>query len=145
MKLMNTHMHLMEALTTLRARRRRHRARERLAELIAIESHAVVRDGWMAGTDRHQRDWTPVLETTAEATRARTATISRTSGSSSTRCEALDRQSHRTPTCSAAFRLDALGWDEPSGGFYDSGVGDAARRSRARVVVGAGGGAGQRR
>ena len=103
MKLMNTHMHLMEALTTYVRAGAGHRARERLAELVAIESQAVIRHRWMAGTDRHQRDWTPVLETTGpSATRSRTATTSRTSGSSSTRCGRWTSRSHRTSRFFAA-------------------------------------------
>ena len=61
MKLMNTHLHLMEAYTTYVRAGGPLMARERLAELIAIESHAVIRRGWMASTDRHRRDWSPVV------------------------------------------------------------------------------------
>ncbi len=62
LKLMNTHLHLLEAFTTYVRAGAPPRARERLAELVAIESQAVIRKGWVAATDRHRRDWTPVLD-----------------------------------------------------------------------------------
>lgn len=61
-KLMNTHLHLMEALTTYYSASKLPLARERLLELMAIESNAVVRKGITACTDQYQRDWTPILE-----------------------------------------------------------------------------------
>ena len=62
MKLMNTHLHLMEAYATYVRAGAPLLARERLAELVAIEGHGVMRHAWMASTDRHRRDWTPVLD-----------------------------------------------------------------------------------
>jgi mannobiose 2-epimerase len=61
-KLMNTHLHLMEAASTFYRATRLPLARERLLELIAIESNTVVRKGIGACTDKYQRDWTPILE-----------------------------------------------------------------------------------
>lgn len=60
-KLMNTHLHLMEALTTFYRASKLPLARERLLELMAIESNAVVRKGVTVCTDQYQRDWTPIL------------------------------------------------------------------------------------
>jgi len=68
MKLMNTHLHLMEAMTSFYRATGLPLARERLIELITIEGSAVVRRPWGAGSDRHRLDWTPVLE--AEGGRA---------------------------------------------------------------------------
>ncbi len=62
MKLMNTHLHLMEAMTTLYQATRNLTVRDRLIELIAIESNAVIRKPYMACTDKFDRDWTPRLE-----------------------------------------------------------------------------------
>lgn len=62
MKLMNTHLHLMEAMTTLYLASRNTTVRDRLIELIAIESNAVIRKPQMAGTDPYDRDWSPRLE-----------------------------------------------------------------------------------
>ncbi len=62
MKLMNTHLHLMEAMTTFYRVCKLPLARERLLELINIESNAVVRKDIGACTDKYDRDWTPRLE-----------------------------------------------------------------------------------
>jgi mannose/cellobiose epimerase-like protein (N-acyl-D-glucosamine 2-epimerase family) len=61
-KLMNTHLHLMEAVTTFYRASRLPLARERLLELINIESNTVVRKHLPACTDRYKRDWTPILD-----------------------------------------------------------------------------------
>jgi mannobiose 2-epimerase len=60
-KLMNTHLHLMEAFTTFYRASRLPLARERLRELIDIESNSVVRKNLPACTDKYQPDWTPIL------------------------------------------------------------------------------------
>jgi len=62
LKLMNTHLHLMEAMTTFYRASKLPLAKERLLELMTIESNSVVRKDITACTDRYQRDWTPVLE-----------------------------------------------------------------------------------
>jgi mannobiose 2-epimerase len=62
MKLMNTHLHLMEAMTTFYRASKLPLARERLLELINIESNAVVRKNIGACTDKYDRDWTPRLD-----------------------------------------------------------------------------------
>ena len=59
MKLMNTHLHLTEAMTTFYRASKLPLARERLLELINIESNAVVRKDLGACTDKYDRDWTP--------------------------------------------------------------------------------------
>jgi cellobiose epimerase len=61
-KLMNTHLHLLEAMTTFYRASKLPLAKERLVELIGIESNAVVRKGLGACTDKYERDWTPRLE-----------------------------------------------------------------------------------
>ncbi len=61
LKLMNTHLHLMEAMTTFYRASKLPLARERLLELMTIESNTVVRKGLAACTDQYKRDWTPVL------------------------------------------------------------------------------------
>ncbi len=62
MKLMNTHLHLMEAMTTLYQATKNVTVRDRVIELISIESNAVIRKPYMACTDKYDRDWTPRLE-----------------------------------------------------------------------------------
>ncbi len=59
-KLMNTHLHLMEALTTYVDLTRDPSARERLRELIAVQTSAVVRKSVGACTDKYEPDWTPM-------------------------------------------------------------------------------------
>lgn len=59
-KLMNTHLHLMEALTSYYRLSRDPLARERLIELIQIQSNAVWRKRHGACTDGYQLDWTPL-------------------------------------------------------------------------------------
>jgi mannobiose 2-epimerase len=61
-KLMNTHLHLMEAMTTFYLASKSGVARDRLIELVDIETNAVVRKGLVACTDQYERDWTPKLE-----------------------------------------------------------------------------------
>lgn len=61
-KLMNTHLHLMEAMTTFYRATKLPLARERLLELMTIESNAVVRKGLPACSDQYRRDWTPILD-----------------------------------------------------------------------------------
>jgi mannobiose 2-epimerase len=61
-KLMNTHLHLMEALTAYYRASRLPLARERLMELLTIESNSVVRKQVGACTDKYFRDWTPLLD-----------------------------------------------------------------------------------
>ena len=62
MKLMNTHLHLLEAVTTFYRASQLPLARERLLELINIESNAVVRKSLGACTDKYRQDWTPMLD-----------------------------------------------------------------------------------
>ncbi len=61
LKLMNTHLHLLEAMTAFYRASKLPFARERLLELIAIESDTVVRKGLGACTDQYERDWRPRL------------------------------------------------------------------------------------
>ena len=61
LKLMNTHLHLLEAMTTFYRASKLPLARERLLELITIESDTVVRKGLGACTDQYERDWRPRL------------------------------------------------------------------------------------
>jgi mannobiose 2-epimerase len=60
LKTMNTHLHLLEALTTLLDASHSPRVRERLLELVTIQSNTVIRRDLVAATDRYERDWTPL-------------------------------------------------------------------------------------
>jgi mannose/cellobiose epimerase-like protein (N-acyl-D-glucosamine 2-epimerase family) len=61
-KLYNTHLHLLESMTSFYRASRAKRARERLLELIDIETDKVVRKELPACTDVHDYDWKPKLE-----------------------------------------------------------------------------------
>lgn len=122
LKLMNTHLHLLEAFTTYVRAGGPLLARERLSELIAIESHAVIRKGWSASTDRHRRDWTPVLDEAA----------SRVSYGHDLEniwliVDALRALDQPTAPYHDLFRTVfdyalRFGYDEKAGGFFDGGA-----------------------
>jgi mannobiose 2-epimerase len=132
LKLMNTHLHLLEAFTTYVRAGAPLRARERLAELVAIETHAVVRKGWVASTDRHRRDWTPVLD---ETTRVSYGHDLENIWLVVDALRALDQ-----PTapyhdlCRAVFDYALrYGYDDTSGGFFDTGLPGKPADRRAKI------------
>lgn len=59
-KLLNTHLHLMEAMKIYYLATKDAIARERLIELIFIQSNTVLRKTVGACTDQYQQDWTPI-------------------------------------------------------------------------------------
>src|SRR5262245_22162311 len=61
-KLYNTHLHLLESITTFYRANHSPLARKRLLELIRIETEKVVRKELPACTDVHNPDWTPRLD-----------------------------------------------------------------------------------
>jgi len=62
LKLMNTHLHLLEAMTTFYRASNLPIARERLLELINIESNTVVRKNLGACTDKYDPNWAVRLD-----------------------------------------------------------------------------------
>jgi mannobiose 2-epimerase len=62
MKTMNTHLHLLEAITRFYEVSADAAARERINELMLVLSSAVVRKHIGACSNLHARDWTPVLD-----------------------------------------------------------------------------------
>ncbi|HEY8534830.1 MAG TPA: AGE family epimerase/isomerase, partial [Vicinamibacterales bacterium] len=120
-KLMNTHLHLMEALTTLYRADPRPSVAVRLAELVNIQGNAVIRKAVGAGTDRHRRDWTPVLE--GDAARA---SYGHDLENIWLLVDALDALGLSPSPFVDLFRqlfayALAHGYDAREGGFYDSG------------------------
>lgn len=121
MKLMNTHLHLMEALTAFVDASSHSLGRARLIELISIESSAVVRKPHIACTDKYDRDWRPRLE----------GTFSRVSYGHDVENVWLLRQALKTAGLPISPYVDFFianwnycrrnGFDETGGGFYDSG------------------------
>ena len=121
LKLMNTHLHLMEALAALYRADPSLLVATRLLELVTIQSNAVVRKAAGACTDQYSRDWTPKLD--AAAARASyghdleniwlLVDALQALGLSPSPLLDLFRQLF-------AYSL-ANGYDDANGGFYDSG------------------------
>jgi mannobiose 2-epimerase len=61
-KLMNTHLHLMEAFTTFYEATGHDRGGKRLSELLTINTNTVVRKRLGACTDKYTPDWQPRLD-----------------------------------------------------------------------------------
>jgi mannose/cellobiose epimerase-like protein (N-acyl-D-glucosamine 2-epimerase family) len=59
-KLMNTHLHLMESLTRYYLLKKDPTTKERLVELIFVNSNTVLRKNIGACTDRHSGNWEPL-------------------------------------------------------------------------------------
>ncbi|UCC99056.1 MAG: AGE family epimerase/isomerase [Phycisphaerales bacterium] len=121
LKLMNTHLHLLEAMTTFYRASRLPPARERLLELINIESNAVVRKGLGACTDKYARDWTPMLE--GDLARVSYGHDIENVWLLMDACEAAGVSNHPFGDLYGALFDYSLkyGYDQANGGFYDSG------------------------
>jgi mannobiose 2-epimerase len=131
-KTMNTHLHLMEALTTFYRASQLPLAATRLAELITIQSNTVVRKANGACTDQYARDWTPRLA----------PDVARASYGHDLENIWLLVDAHDALGLPIAPQEDlfrtlfanalAYGYDRQAGGFYDSGAlgFDADRRGK---------------
>ena len=122
LKLMNTHLHLLEAMTTFYRASKTPLARERLLELIDIESNAVVRKGLGACTDKYERDWTPRLE--GEFARVSYGHDLENIWLLADACNAAGINNHPFLDLYRALFDYSLnfGYDAEKGGFYDSGA-----------------------
>ena len=103
------------------ARERRSGGPQRLIELVGIETHAVVRVGWTAHTDRHQADWTPILDAAAAR-----VPYGHDLENIWLVADALDALNQPVAPYTDLFRnvfaySRQHGWDDAKGGFYDSG------------------------
>jgi mannobiose 2-epimerase len=120
-KRMNTHMHLMEAMTCFLAWTNEAKVRERLIELILINSNAVVRKGLGACTDQYLENWKPL----------RGPKYDRVSYGHGVENLWLLAQACASAGIPASLLLDLYktlftyalryGYDRQNGGFYDSG------------------------
>jgi cellobiose epimerase len=121
LKLMNTHLHLMEALTALYLADPSPRVAMRLFELITIQSNTVVRKAIGACTDQYAADWTPMLDAAAAR-----ASYGHDLENIWLLADALDALGQPVAplrdlfTQLFAYAL-ANGYDDANGGFYDSG------------------------
>jgi mannobiose 2-epimerase len=132
-KLMNTHLHLMEALSVLYRVDPAPAVALRLAELIAIQSTAVVRKPLGACTDRYQQDWTPILDVDGAR-----ASYGHDLENIWLIVDALDALGlPAAPYRDLFVQLFAysmkFGYDASQGGFYDSGPLGAPADRRAKV------------
>lgn len=120
-KLMNTHLHLLEAMTTFYRASKLPLARERLLELINIQSNAVVRKNIGACTDKYNRDWTPRLE--GDFARVSYGHDIENVWLLMDACDAAGVSNHPFVDLYRTLFDYSLkyGYDETNGGFYDSG------------------------
>jgi mannobiose 2-epimerase len=133
LKLMNTHLHLLEAMTWFYKASRSPAARTRLIELIHIEANAVVRKGPIACTDKYDRNWTPRLE----------GSYGRVSYGHDLEniwliMDALDAAGLPKHPFLELFKalFDyslKYGYDEANGGFYDNGMLNAPAAARSKI------------
>lgn len=132
-KLMNTHLHLMEALTNYFTVDDSALVRARLLELIAIQSNAVVRKTLGACTDKYHRNWLPINE----------PQFNRVSYGHDIENVWLLMDANRAAELSNGPYLDLYmtlfaysleyGYDHQSGGFYDYGPFNQTATSRNKV------------
>lgn len=121
-KLMNTHLHLMEAFTSFYRATALPRARERLLELITIESNAVVRKDLAACSDKYTRDWRRLTE--GDYARVSYGHDIENVWLLMDACRAAgipDSPLHGLYRANWAYCL-AHGWDAAAGAFCDSGL-----------------------
>ena len=121
LKLMNTHLHLMEALTALYRADPLPPVAMRLAELITIQSNTVVRKATGACTDQYTANWTPKLDGAAAR-----ASYGHDLENIWLLADALDALGQSAAPLRDLFTQLfgyslANGYDEANGGFYDSG------------------------
>jgi cellobiose epimerase len=132
-KRMNTHLHLLEAFTTLYLAAPSPLVRERLLELVTIQTNAVVRKRLGACTDEYRPDWTPVL--TPEAARVSYGHDIENIWLVADAIDALGRSNAPlVDLYRALFTYSRThGYDERDGGFYDSGPFDAPADRRDKI------------
>jgi len=121
-KLMNTHLHLMEAFTSFYRATSLPRARERLLELITIESNAVLRKDLAACSDKYTRDWRRLTE--GDYARVSYGHDIENVWLLMDACRAAgipDSPLHGLYRANWAYCL-AHGWDAAAGAFCDSGL-----------------------
>lgn len=133
LKLMNTHLHLLEAMTTFYRASKLTLARERLLELINIESNAVVRKTLGACTDKYDRDWTPRLE--GDFARVSYGHDIENIWLLMDACDAAGIENHPFLDLYRTLFDYSLkyGYDEVDGGFYDSGPFNQPADRRSKV------------
>ncbi len=120
-KTVNTHLHLMEAMTTYYQLTQDPIALIRLRELIQIQSEHVVHKEYGVGVDRHERDWSAVRD--RENLRASFGHDLENIQLLMEACTAagLNEDAHLSYYRHLFDYALTYGWDEAKGGFYLSG------------------------
>jgi mannobiose 2-epimerase len=132
-KLMNTHLHLLEALTTFYRASKLPVARERLIELINIQSNAVLRKDIGACTDKYDRDWRPRPE--PQFARVSYGHDLENIWLLMDACDAAGISSYPLLDLYRTLFDYSLkfGYDDKAGGFYDSGAFNQPADNRTKV------------
>jgi mannose/cellobiose epimerase-like protein (N-acyl-D-glucosamine 2-epimerase family) len=133
LKLMNTHLHLLEAFTNFFHASKLPLVRQRLMELILIQSNTVVRKPLGACTDKYNRDWTPRLE--AEYARVSYGHDIENAWLLMDACEAVGLSNWPLLDLYKTLYDYSLkyGYDETNGGFFDSGPFDKPADKRTKI------------
>lgn len=129
LKLMNTHLHLMEAMTTFYRASKLPVARERLLELMTIESNTVVRKDIAACADKYTREWKRLTDGPfARVSYGHDLENVWLLMDAAKAAGVSDAPLHDLYQVNWAYCLKH-GWDGSNGGFYDNGLpGQAADR-----------------
>jgi mannobiose 2-epimerase len=132
-KLMNTHLHLLESVTCFYRASKLPLARERVLELIRIQSNAVVRKGLVACTDKYEQDWTPVL--TGNYARVSYGHDLENIWLLMDACDAVEISNYPLQDLYRALFDYSLkyGYDESQGGFYNYGSFNKSASNRDKV------------
>lgn len=132
-KLMNTHLHLLEAITSYHRLTGDPVARDRLVELILVLSNAVVRKTAGACTDRHDLAWKPIPGSSRNA-----VSYGHDVENISLLCDAFGTIGLPDGPLLDLYRtlfahMLQFGYDEVEGGVYASGPINRPARDRAKV------------
>lgn len=135
LKLMNTHLHLLESVTAYYRASNSATVRRRLAELIDIESNAVVRKGLVACTDKYDRNWTPRLDADRKWNRVSYGHDLENGWLLADACRALECSPYPLADLFRELWAYSLkyGYDADQGGFWNSGPFQAPADDRTRV------------
>jgi mannobiose 2-epimerase len=132
-KLMNTHLHLMEAITAYYEATKDPVARERLIELVMIQSNSVVRKNIGACSDKYEMDWTPIDK--PEYNRVSYGHDIENVWLLIEACNSLGMNNQVLVDLYRTLFDYSLkyGYDQENGGFYDSGAFNANADNRSKV------------
>ncbi|MBD2459418.1 AGE family epimerase/isomerase [Oscillatoria sp. FACHB-1407] len=132
-KLLNTHLHLLEAFTIYYSVTQDVNVHKRLMELIVITSNAVVRKQIGVCTDQHHLDWTPV--NSRENQQVSYGHMLETVWLLAIACQTVELSNHPLLDLYRSFFRYALqyGCDRRRGGFYESGYYNTSANQRKKI------------